>query len=287
MNKPQWITAGVALFLVVGLYAATSDAIFGHHPKKSSTPAAAATADLHAGELSIDSILVHAREKLTPRQQARLNFLESSLQKAGPEEQLHLNHQLARYWRDSVRMFEPYAWYTAEAARLENSEKSLTFAAHLFLNNLRAEGNPELKHWKGHQAQELFERSLKINPANDSSAVGLGAVYLFGGMSPNPMEGIQKIRAVVEKDSTNVYAQMTLGHASILSGQLDRAIERFEKVVRLQPRNLEAILSLAEAEERHGNTAAAVSWYRQSLPLSNSIPRLREEVERRINALSK
>ena len=35
----------------------------------------------------------------------------------------------------------------AEAAKLENSEKSLTFAAQLFLNNLRGQENPALKNW--------------------------------------------------------------------------------------------------------------------------------------------
>jgi tetratricopeptide (TPR) repeat protein len=279
--------AGAALLLVIGLYAATSNPIFGYHPKKSEPVAAMpATADAHSNELSIDSILLHAREGLTPRQQTRVNQLESSLQQATGEDKLHINHQLSQYWKDSIRMWEPYAWYTAEAARLENSEKSLTFAAHLFLNNLKAEDNPALKHWKGHQALDLFERSLKINPANDSSAVGLGAVYLFGNVSPNPMEGIQKIRQVVERDSTNAYAHMTLGHASVLSGQMDKAIERFTKVATLQPRNLEAVLSLAEAHERQGNKAEALKWYRQSLSIAN-IPGLKEEVEKRISALSK
>ncbi len=279
--------AGAALLLVAGLYASTSNTIFGHHPKTSAAAASTAmSADAHAGELNIDSILLHARERLTPAQQTRLNGLETSLQTAGNEDKLHISHQLARYWRDSVRMFEPYAWYTAEAARLENSEKSLTFAAHLFLNNLKVEDNPALKHWKGHQALDLFERSLKLNPANDSTAVGLGAVYLFSNVSPNPMEGIQKIREVVEKDSTNTYAHMTLGQASVLSGQLDRAIERFSKVVRLQPDNLEALLSLAESYERHGDTEQAITWYKRSLPFAK-IPGLKQEVEKRIASLSK
>jgi hypothetical protein len=38
MKKPQWITAGIALLLTVGLYALTQNQLFGFHPKK---PAAA------------------------------------------------------------------------------------------------------------------------------------------------------------------------------------------------------------------------------------------------------
>jgi Flp pilus assembly protein TadD len=88
----------------------------------------------------------------------------------------------------------------------------------------------------------LFERSLQINKANDSSVVGLGATLFLGEISDSPMEGLQKIREVTQRDSTNAYAQMTLGQASLLSGQLERAIERFKKVVQLQPQNLEAVL---------------------------------------------
>jgi hypothetical protein len=143
VNRPQWILAGGALLLVLGLYAATSNTIFGHHPKvTASRPAAALPQLAHAGELSIDSIILQAQNRLTPQQKTRLNSLENSIQTAAGEEKIHLNHQLARYWYDSIRLFEPYAWYTAEAARLENSENSLTFAAHLFLNSLKVKKAP-------------------------------------------------------------------------------------------------------------------------------------------------
>ena len=287
VNRPQWILAGVALLAVLSLYAATSDSLFGNHPKVSATAATAAPmAAAHAGELSIDSILVQAQDRLTPQQRTRLNNWEAALQNAPADEKIHLNHQLARYWYDSLKLFEPYAWYTGEAARLENSENSLTFAAHLFLNSLKTEGNGRLKHWKAHEAKDLFERSLKINPASDSAAVGLGATLLFGEIAATPMEGIQKLRDVVQRDSTNVYAQMTLGQASLLSGQTDKAIERFEKVIALQPKNLEAALSLAEAYERANDPKNAVRWYKASLAL-NTIPELQQEVEQRIKDLSK
>lgn len=278
--------ASVAMLAVFGLYAATSNSVFGNHPKVSTAAATAAQPLGHDAEITIDTVLLHAQERLTPQQKARLNALEETLRRATGEERLHLNHQLARYWYDSLKMFEPYAWYTGEAARLENSEKSLTFAAHLFLSSLRTEENGQLKHWKAHESKDLFERSLKINNRNDSSAVGLGATLLFGEIAATPMEGIQKLRSVVQRDSTNVYAQMTLGQASLLSGQFDKGIERFKKVVQLQPKNLEAILSLADAYERSGNNKEAIAWYQKSLGLS-TIPGFHEEVENRIKDLSK
>jgi tetratricopeptide (TPR) repeat protein len=283
VKKPQWITVGVALVLTIALYAATNNQIFGTQQKPLAQTASASP----EAAISVDSILFHAKEGLTADQRTRLSFLENSITRGDVAEQkMHLYHQLARFWYDTARIFEPYAWYTSEAARLENSEKSLTFAAHLFLDNLKVEENPELKRWKALQAEDLFNRSLKINSANDSSQVGLGEVYLYGGIGEGPMQGIMKIRGVAEKDSTNVYAQITLGHASVASGQFDKAIDRFLTVLRLQPQNLEAILSLAEAYEQKGDKATAITWYKKSVPLIN-VAGLRKEVESRIVELSK
>src|SRR5206468_7751217 len=157
MNKAQWITAGVAILVVIGIYAATEKEIFGPPSVKAS-----AMEVKPAATLSVDSILFEAKTHLSPEQVIRLNFLEHSISRGDVKEQkIHIYHQLSTFWSDSARIFEPYAWYTAEAARLENSEKSLTFAAHLFLNNLEEQKNPNVKQWEAFQAKDLFERSLK------------------------------------------------------------------------------------------------------------------------------
>src|SRR5215212_10371424 len=150
MNKAQWITAGIAILIVIGLYAATEKQIFGS-PKKTQSRQVEPTA---GAALSIDSILYHAKEKLSADQIKRLGLLEHSISRGDvKEQQLHLYHQMAAFWLDSAKSFQPFAWYTAEAARLENSEKSLTFAAHLFLDNLAQQIDQGLKQWEAFQAK--------------------------------------------------------------------------------------------------------------------------------------
>lgn len=238
-------------------------------------------------DINIDTILYHAKQGLTPAQITRLEILEKSVIRGDVKsQQLDVYHQLAHFWKDSARIFEPYAWYEAEASRLEYSEKSLTFAAHLFLENLRAEANPQLKKWKAFQAKDLFERSLRINDRNDSSLVGLGACYIFGNIADNPMEGIKKVLQVAERDSTNIFAQLVLGQGSTISGQYDKAIDRFERVIRLQPENLEAILLLAEVFERKNDRVSAIKWYSKALPMINN-PEVKLELQKRIDDLKK
>ena len=247
--------------------------------------------DLADHPVSIDSILFDAKKRLDATQIVRLNALENSVIRGNVNEQkLKAYHQLAHFWADTGQIFEPYAWYEAEAARLENSEKSLTFAAHLFLQNMRGENDQPLRTWKALEAKDLFERYLKINPQNDSSIIGLGACYIFGGISATPMEGILKVRAVADKDSSNIFAQEVLGHGSMYSGQYDKAIARFETVYRLSKKNedtqLEACLMLAEAYERKADRLSAINWYKKSLMLIKN-QEVKKEVNKRIDELSK
>jgi len=284
VKKPQWITLATALILVAILY------MFGRvvPEKKANTTR---QPDLADNPVSIDSILFDAKKRLDATQIVRLNALENSVIRGNVNEQkLKAYHQLAHFWADTGQIFEPYAWYEAEAARLENSEKSLTFAAHLFLQNMRGENDQPLRTWKALEAKDLFERSLKINPQNDSSIIGLGACYIFGGISATPMEGILKVRAVADKDSSNIFAQEVLGHGSMYSGQYDKAIARFETVYRLSKKNedtqLEACLMLAEAYERKADRLSAINWYKKSLMLIKN-QEVKKEVNKRIDELSK
>jgi tetratricopeptide (TPR) repeat protein len=282
VSRNQWTIVGIAILLVLGLYAATQNQFFGDTQRVAESP----SLNPQSSTLTIDSILYHAKEPLSPDQVTRLASLENTVSRGDVVSQkIHAFHELARFWKDSGRAFAPFAWYTAEAARLENSEKSLTFAARLFLEGVKNENNPQLKQWEANQAKDLFERSLKINPVNDSNQVNLGAVYLYGGLA-SPMEGIGMIRKVVEKDSTNTYAHMTLGDASLMSGQLDKALERYKTVARLEPDNLEAIFRVAEIYERMEKPKDAVTWYSKSLPYIE-IPGLKSEVENRIKQLKK
>jgi tetratricopeptide (TPR) repeat protein len=260
LNKQQWMVAGIGIVLLFSLY------FFGRTtPNPKGTPATAATApaaEVHEA-ISIDDILRQARQRLSPEQATRVTALENSLSRGDlVTQKINVYGQLTTFWRDSARVMEPYLWYLGEKAKLENSEKNLNFAAHSYLGELRGVADHSIQRWMAIQAKDLFSRSLAINPANDSAKVGLGSTYFFGGGGDAPpMEGIMAIREVAQRDSNNVFAQFMLGYGGMVSGQLDKAAERFETVVRKDPDNLEAVFLLAETYERLDEKAKAVKWY--------------------------
>ena len=254
-------------------------------PPKKDLPKQEAATEPAEGSMSFDQILAASKQKLSPDQIERLRQLENSVVRGDVQsQQINVYHELAHFWRDTAKSFLPAAYYTAQAAKLENIEKNLTFAAHLFLDNLRGQSDPQLKTWMAGNAKELFEKVLALDPSNDSAKVGLGSCYVFGNIGPNPMQGILMIKEVADRKPDNLYAQMMLGVGGVMTGQFDKAIDRFKKVIDRQPNNLEALFSLAEAYEQKGDKASAIKWYQKLKGLIKN-PEIEKELDNRINSL--
>ncbi|HEY8396393.1 MAG TPA: tetratricopeptide repeat protein [Flavihumibacter sp.] len=281
LKKQQFIVVGgsVVLLLVILLFG---------NMKPPVKPTAGTAVSTQVEQFDIESVIRNATAKLTESQQTYVNGLTEAVVRGDVKEQKIRNYrQLASFWSDSARAFIPFIYYTAEAAKLENSEKSLTFAARLLLDNLRGVDQPALKTWMAGESKELFEKAIALNPANDSLKVGLGSTFIFGASAANPqavMEGIQQILEVSRKDSTNMYAQKMLGIGGIVSGQYDKAVERLEKVAQSEPHDLEALLMLAEGYERKGDKENARKWYSHAADHIEN-PTLKAELDKRIQQL--
>ena len=143
-----------------------------------------------------------------------------------------------------------------------------------------------MQHWLAENAKVLFEKAIAINPANDSSKIGLGACYIFGNISDNPMQGIIPVRQIVQKDPGNIFAQMVLGLGGKKSGQYDKAIGRFSVIVQKQPGNIEAVFNLAECYDLLGDKTNAIKWYETAKRLVK-VPEAQKELDKRITELRK
>ena len=280
-NQLILISAGIALLIALFL--------FGRTTSNKSLAAAEKTEKSSVKAFDIEQYIGLEKAKLTPNQYIIANKLANNLIAANSTvNKIEANQALAAFWKDSAKSFEPYAFYISEGSKLDNSEKNLTFAARIFLNNLRAEKDEVKLNWETTSAINLFERALKLNPDNDDLKIGLGSCYIYGkGRNGNPqetMQGIQQLLSVVRKDSNNMQAQMMLGVGGLVSGQFDKSIERLNKVVTLQPQNAEAVAYLADAYAGKGDKANAVKWYNASKRLLNN-PHYTEEVDARIKTL--
>jgi tetratricopeptide (TPR) repeat protein len=105
-------------------------------------------------------------------------------------------------------------------------------------------------------AMRCFENGLKLDAKNTDAKIMLASCFVESGL--NPMEGINQLKDIEKTDSANVKLQLTFAFFSVKSGQLDKAISRFKKVVQLDPEYLEAYLHLADAYEQLGETEKTI-----------------------------
>ena len=280
MRKPQLILILLGLLLFSVLYFFT--------PRFTAKEATAPNQSAENQVVTTESILNTAKLALSESQKISLLSIENQLIKASnAQDSLKSYKALTQFWADSAQKLAPYLYFSYSAALLENSEKSLTFAAQLMVSNLIApDAPPAIQTWMAGNAKVLLEKALVINPNNDSAKVNLGACYLFGNISDNPMQGILKVKEVVDKNPHNTYGQLILALGGKKSGQYDKAIERFVLLLKDEPKNIEAMVNLAECYELTNQNELAIEWYTKVKQLVN-IPEAMDALDKRIKLLKK
>ena len=283
MKKPQFIVVLIAKLLCVAVI------IFVPRSKKEGPGAGKENTENQT--ISTQTILDGAKTALTGTQKISLLSIENQLNTAkSPADKAAIYKQLSKFWADSAHRIEPYLYYTYSAALLENSEKSLTFAAQQFVDRITTlDAKPEIQTWLAVNAKVLLEKVLEINPNNETAIVNLGACYMYANISTDAMQAmpvILKVKAVVDKNPNNALGQMVLGMGGKMSKQYEKAIERFKFALKLEPGNIFVILNLAECYELTNQNVQAIDLYKKLKELDIK-PEAKEYFGGKIEALRK
>mgnify|MGYP001429450136 CR=1 FL=1 len=103
-----------------------------------------------------------------------------------------------------------------------------------------------------HPAMEIGE--LK---SDDDKQIDKALAIIDGGGAP--MEGILLLKELAEREGDpNLDAIFLLGKLSVQSGQLDKAVERFNQVLEIVPNHLDATWELAMLNMKMGDLEAAI-----------------------------
>lgn len=153
----------------------------------------------------------------------------------------------AKNWQDSLKALEQLVQETEKQNRPEwagyyreiiaNKEKveiKYLDAASRYFEATKTVTDTALKKKIALRAISIYEKVLKINPNNVNASVDMAVCYTLTG---NPMQGIFMLRDIADKNPTHVLAQHNLGILSMQTGQFEKAVKRFEKVLALKPEN--------------------------------------------------
>jgi tetratricopeptide (TPR) repeat protein len=228
--------------------------------------------------VAITSLIDVAKKGLNANQKAIIEKLEEATKSSSDKK--HAFENIINQW-DSLRQPLVAAYYTEQEAVASPIEKNWEAAGNRYYAAIRFVKEAE-RPLLFDKAIECFEKTLELNPKNNEAKINLAACYVDG--SANPMKGIGMLKEVEKTDSNNVNLQLNFAFFSEKSGQWDRAIARFQKVLRIKPDFIEAYLHLADAYQQKGDKLKAIESLEKYVTLVDDVT-IKTEIQDYINKL--
>lgn len=249
MNRLQigLLSFSVLLFAVI---------YFGFDTKPKEIKKIESSRSLAAEALSIDSYIQKAVAALDDAEKSELLLLEQSAETSEGAEKAEALKQLSSFW---YRTEQPIiaGYYANDVAELVDTETAWAIAGTTFVICVQRTAEQEVRDYCSKRAIRAFENASSINPEEIQHKVNLAMVYVENPPLENPMKGILNLRELNQKNPDDVTVLQTLGTLSIRTGQFERAKERLERVIELDPNNRKAICDLVGVYQSLGENSLA------------------------------
>jgi hypothetical protein len=216
-------------------------------------------------------------------------YLTLALKNLDPEMKKQNDKLIAAKQLDSVVMFwdklkrpDLAAFYTEELAKKDNKVANWLKAGNRYYYSIQFTQDKTAIPVLYQSATRCFAKSLELEPNNLDAKIMLASCYVEG--SEDPMEGIKRLREIEKTDSNNVKLQLTFAFFSVKSGQLDKAISRFNNVIKIDSNYIEAYLHLADAYEQKNNITKTIEMLEKYSAKTTDVT-ARIEIEKYIQQL--
>ena len=232
---------------------------------------------------SQDLSQVHSHDVTIPDSVAsRINVLYDSFINAdNQEKRLIFADSLAKSYK-IVGKLDSLAKYTEVRAIELPSIENFIIAGDGYYEAFNFAVDQSKRNFLAEKAQEYYKRVLDENSSLLDVKSKLAMTYIAGN---NPMQGITMLREVIATDPNNEMAIYNLGMLSITSGQYDRAIERFSRLIELNGDNPEANFYMGYCLFELGKKDEAKPYFQQvtQLGISGDLVNASEDYLKRIN----
>lgn len=260
--KEKYIVAGL-LFITCAILVA----ILGLSPKgfnkSSKTLTPKETQEKFAADFG--TIINKAKENLSDIEQAFVSEQDQFAANTDTTVAFPATHVLIDFW-DSLERFDISGFYYTTLYSKNKTEFNLMNASQRYYEQARVVADSSARQFYLKEAKEGFNTVLEMNPENLDAKVGKALCIIENRAMI--MQGVPLLKEVIAEDSTHLLAWYSLGMLQIESGQLQKALVSFEKLVSLQPFNGEFYFYLADVQQKMGNTTEAVLNYEKAKMLT-------------------
>lgn len=256
MNKKQIVVSVVVVAIMGYLYSLPVKGLV--KPQDGARPAGKmASAAKPAADVTVATVTALALPSLDAPVAKQATDLEARLKVAADANKLILQRQLANLW-DNARQPAPAAFYYQAIAQKNNALADWLNAGNRFNEAYKASQDTAAQATFSADAVEAFENATKLKPQDLEAKTGLGVAIVNGGGMP--MKGIGLLLEVVKQEPDNHAANLNLGMFAMKSGQFDKAIIRFKRMVEVKE-EVEPCFYLAESYKQLGQKKEAIAAY--------------------------
>ncbi len=253
MTKLQTIIVAISCLLFAGLY-------FGGDTKPETQDIVEKTRALKATSTSIESILPAAKSSLPVDTSAIVSGIEKDLRASQNDStKVESLKKLAGIWYDAKRA-DISGYYAQEVANILNTEDSWAITGTTYMIGARKTEEMKIKEFCFDNAKIAFENAISINPENYSHKVNLALCAIENTSEGNPMKGILMLRDYNKEAPENVLVLTTLARLAIQTNQFDKAVERLNTAIRVEPDNKKANCLMVQAYDGLGNKEKAAQF---------------------------
>lgn len=142
----------------------------------------------------------------------------------------------------SNNLFDSAGFYTNVVAKEINSVELVGQAADQYFQAYSLSLDPVNREKLADATRDLYDQVLKQNPRDLHARTNKAMTFVT---SEAPMQAIMLLRQVLDDEPRYVPALMSIGALSMQSGQYDKAVQRFEEVLKVDPNNVRGKLGLA------------------------------------------
>lgn len=137
----------------------------------------------------------------------------------------------------------------------------------------------------GKKAIASYESSINLDSNLIEAKLKLAECYMeIGGQ---PMKGVAILKGIVDRDQNNIPAQFLLAKFGLVSAQYDKVLTRTDKILSLQPQNVDARLMRIDANAQLGNKDKAIEDLQFLVQMKNLPKEMKAQMAIAIKELEK
>jgi tetratricopeptide (TPR) repeat protein len=201
-------------------------------------------------------LIREAKNSLEKDKQDLIQVLEHELEISSEEEKTAVLKKISATWYSYG--FGIIAGYFAEQiAEIEQTAESWGIAGTSYTLGIGQSKDEKHRSYALQRGVKTLENAISIDPKNVEYQLNKAILLAQNPPAENPMKGIQELLQLNSSFPDNVSILVQLARFGMQTGQYDKAVNRLERALSLDPKNKKASCLLADAYKQLGQIEQA------------------------------